>query len=65
MAKKLSKDILLLNERQCHNKKLFYTLMDAERRVRVYERRHKAKYRIYNCPNCLQYHLSKVKENKL
>lgn len=55
---------VLPNEKQCFNKKLFISESEASIKLIKYEKKYKCKYRIYNCPNCLQYHLSRIKTKK-
>lgn len=49
----------LHNESQCHKKRSYFTTLEADDVVRKAEKRG-VKLRIYKCPCCLQYHVTKA-----
>jgi hypothetical protein len=52
----------LKNESQCHKKKSYFTTIEAERVRERAEKKRGVALRVYKCPCCLQYHLTKKKE---
>lgn len=52
------------NQKMCLRKRIFWNEMGAQIKARNLSENTKSKWYSYKCPNCLQWHLSKVKEKE-